>query len=54
MFMAWIFASITYFANGNSLQGILALILVLMFGYFVVAATMDRLWNYSPPLTPRR
>jgi hypothetical protein len=54
MFMAWIFATITYFMNGNGLQGILAIVLVLMFGYFVVAATMDRLWHYTPPMTPRR
>jgi hypothetical protein len=47
-FMAWLFAAIVYFLNDFWLQAILAVIIMLEFGYFNISASIGRLWNYSP------
>jgi len=48
MFMLWLFAVIVYFMNGFWLQGILAGVTMLYYGYFNLAAFMGRLWDYTP------
>ena len=48
MFTVWLFAAIAYFLSGFGLQGILALITMNYFGYFNLAASMGRLWDYTP------
>ena len=48
VFMAWVFATITYAQNENWLQMLLAIVLVLCFGYHFLANSLGRLWDYSP------
>jgi ABC-type multidrug transport system fused ATPase/permease subunit len=48
LFMAWIFAMIIYLLNSLWFQAVISLTLVLMYGYFNIAAHMDRLWDYTP------
>jgi uncharacterized membrane protein len=48
LFMAWIFAAIVYVLNFLWFQAIIAITLVLMYGYFNMAAYMNRLWDYTP------
>ena len=48
MFMLWLFALIAYALSGLWLQGILAFVTMNYFGYFNLAAYMNRLWDYTP------
>lgn len=48
LFIAWIFGTITYGQNELWLQMILAIITTLYFGYHFLAASLGRLWDYSP------
>ena len=54
MFSLWLFAAIAYFTSGLWLQGILAFVTMNYFGYFNMAASMGRLWDYTPALTSLR
>lgn len=48
LFAVWLFAAIAYFLSGFWLQGALALVTMNYFGYFNMAASLGRLWNYKP------
>lgn len=47
-FASWIFAAITYAQGELWLQMILALVLMLCFGYHFLASSLGRLWDYRP------
>lgn len=48
VFMAWIFATITYAQHHLWLQMVLSLITMLYFGYHFLASSLGRLWDYTP------
>jgi hypothetical protein len=48
LFTSWIFAAITYGQNELWLQMILAIVTTLYFGYHFLAASLGRLWDYTP------
>lgn len=49
LFMAWTFAAITYATNGYwHFLFPLAVVEILSWGYYYLAVSMGRLWNYTP------
>ena len=49
LFMAWTFAAITYATNGYwHFLFPLAVVEILSWGYYYLAASIGRLWNYTP------
>lgn len=49
MFMAWIFAGIVYFQGGYVWFLLpLAILNVLCYGYYYLAAALNQLWDYTP------
>ena len=49
LFMSWAFAAITYAEHGYWFYLLpLAILEMLSWGYYYLAASMGRLWNYTP------
>ena len=48
LFISWLFAVIAYALSGLWLQAVLAFVTMNYFGYFNLAASMGRLWDYTP------
>ena len=48
-FILWVMAGISYMLEGYIwLHGIGSIIMVLMFGYYFLAAGLEQLWDYTP------
>lgn len=48
MAMCWVFAVIAYSMSGYFAHAMIAFITVIEAGYFFIASSIKRLWNYSP------
>lgn len=48
LFVSWLFATIAYGLAGLWFQALLSFVTMNYFGYFNLASSMNRLWDYTP------